>query len=290
MKAALQKSPISENHAFEVKHLMAPYFDPNWHFHSEYQLFLVLKGTGTRFVGDHVSPFKKGDLVFTGPNLPHLWQSDHEYFVDDKEFQTEGIVIYFPEHFLGNDFLQKNELYKVRQLFQQAQRGMEIIGQTHHQVSDILHHVLNVNDFDRVLALLNLLNILANSSEYKLLATEGYSNSMKETETDRMNRVHAYVMKNFRDKITLDDVAAIANMSPSSFSRYFKIHANKTFSDFLTEIRVGYSCKLLTSQTLNVSQVCYDSGFSTLSNFNRQFKAIMHYSPLEYRKKYTIHF
>lgn len=287
MKPALQKSPISENHAFEAKHLVAPHFDPNWHFHPEYQIFLVLKGTGTRFIGDHVTPFKKGDLVFTGPNLPHLWQSDHEYFMENHELMTEGIVIYFPENFLGKDLLQKNEMYKVKQLFQVAQRGMEFFGETQQRVSELMHRVMHVADFEQILMLLNLLNIISNSSEYKLLATEGYSNSMKETETDRMNRVHAYVMKNFREKITLDDVAAIANMSPSAFSRYFKVHANKTFSDFLTEIRVGHSCKLLTSQTINVSQVCYDSGFSTLSNFNRQFKAITHYSPLEYRKKYS---
>ena len=287
MKAALQKSPISENQAFEVKHLVAPHFDPNWHFHTEYQLFLVITGTGTRFIGDQVSPFKKGDLVFTGPNLPHLWQSDHEYFTGDQELITEGIVIYFPENFLGKDFLQKNEMYQVKQLFLKAQRGLEIQGQTQQQVSDLMHHLLTLTDFDRILALLNLLNLLTHSSEYKLLATEGYSNSMKESETDRMNRVHAYVMKNFREEIRLDDVAAIANMTPSAFSRYFKVHANKTFSDFLVEIRVGHSCKLLTSQKINVSQVCYDSGFGTLSNFNRQFKAITHYSPLEYRKKYS---
>jgi AraC-like DNA-binding protein/mannose-6-phosphate isomerase-like protein (cupin superfamily) len=287
MRAALQKSPISENCAFEIKRLAAPYFDPNWHFHPEYQLFLVVKGTGTRFIGDHVSPFNDGDLAFTGPNLPHLWQSDHEYFKDNQELMTEGIVIYFPENFLGKDFLQKNEMYKIKQLFQKAQRGMEIQGEALQQMTRIMHGMLTVSDFDRVLMLLCLLNIMANSSEYKLLASEGYSNSMKETETDRMNRVHAYVMKNFREKISLDDVAAIANMSPTSFSRYFKVHANKTFSDFLTEIRIGYSCKLLTGQKMTVSQVCYDSGFNTLSNFNRQFKAITQYSPLEYRKKYV---
>ncbi len=286
MKVALQKSPISENQAFEAKHLTAPHFDPNWHFHPEYQLFLALKGTGTRFIGDHVSPFKEGDLIFTGPNLPHLWQSDHEYFNDDNELMTEGIVIYFPENFLGKDFLQKSEMYKVKQLFLQAERGLEIYGDTHRKASEQMHHILLVKDFERILVLLNLLNLIGNSSEYRLLATEGYSNSMKETETDRMNRVHAYVMKNFRERISLDDVAAIANMSPTSFSRYFKVHANKTFSDFLTEIRVGHSCKLLTSQKINVSQICYDSGFSTLSNFNRQFKAVTQYSPLEYRKKY----
>ncbi|MBX2894194.1 MAG: AraC family transcriptional regulator [Cyclobacteriaceae bacterium] len=287
MKAALQKSPISDNHVFEAKHLLAPHFDPNWHFHPEYQIFLVLKGTGTRFIGDHVTPFKKDDLVFTGPNLPHLWQSDHEYFIDNTELRTEGIVIYFPENFLGKELLQKNEMYKVKQLLQLAHQGVEIYGETHKRVSELMHRVLHVSDFDQVLTLLNMLNIISNSSEFRLLATEGYTNSMKETETDRMNRVYAYVMKNFREKIMLEDVAAIANMSPSAFSRYFKVHANKTFSDFLTEIRVGHSCKLLTNQTINVSQICYDSGFSTLSNFNRQFKAVTHYSPLEYRKKYS---
>ena len=288
MKPALQKSPISENHAFEVKYLTAPHFDPNWHFHSEYQLFFVMKGTGTRFIGDHVSPFKKGDLVFTGPNLPHLWQSDHEYFNGDEKLMTEGIVIYFPENFLGSDFLYKNEMYRIKQLFLRAQRGVDIFGSTAEKAIELILAFLKVEDFDRILTLLNLLNLLANSTEYKLLASEGYSNSLTETETDRMNRVHAYVMKNFREKITLDNVAAIANMSPTSFSRYFKIHANKTFSDFLTEIRIGYSCKLLISQKMNISQVCYDSGFNTLSNFNRQFKAFTHYNPIEYRKKYCM--
>lgn len=287
MKAALQKSPISENRAFEVRHLLAPHFDPNWHFHPEYQLFLVLNGTGTRFIGDHVAPFKKGDLVFTGPNLPHLWQSDHEYFSDNSTLMTEGIVIYFPENFLGKDLLQKKEMYKLNQLFQLAQRGMELSGETHQRIVNLMHQVLQATDFDQVLTLLNLLNVVANSTDYKLLATEGYTNSMKEKETDRMNRVYAYVTKNFREKITLEEVAGIASMSPSAFSRYFRIHANKTFSDFLTEVRVGHSCKLLTNQTMNVSQVCYESGFNTLSNFNRQFKAVTHYSPLEYRKKYT---
>lgn len=288
MKPALQKSPISENYAFEVKYLTAPHFDPNWHFHSECQLFLVMKGTGTRFIGDHVSPFKKGDLVFTGPNLPHLWQSDHEYFNSDKELMTEGIVIYFPENFLGNDFLYKNEMYRIKQLFLKAQRGVDIFGSTAEKAIELILDFLKVEDFDRILTLLNLLNLIANSTEYKLLASEGYSNSLTETETDRMNRVHAYVMKNFREKITLDNVAAIANLSPTSFSRYFKIHANKTFSDFLTEIRIGYSCKLLVSQKMNISQVCYDSGFNTLSNFNRQFKAFTHYNPIEYRRKYCM--
>jgi AraC-like DNA-binding protein len=286
MKSAVQKTPISDNSAFEVKYLTDAHFDPNWHFHSEYQLFTVIKGTGTRFVGDNVSPFKKNDLVFTGPNLPHLWQSDPEYFSGDKEFWTEGIVIYFDENFLGHDFLYRSETYKIKQLFLKAQRGMEIVGQTAEETRSCMQQLVTAEDFERILLLLGLLNLLANSSEYNLLATEGYSNLLEEAESDRMNKVHAYVMKNFREKISQDEVAAIANMSPSSFSRYFKMHANKTFSDFLTEIRIGYACKLLVEKKVSISDACYECGFNTLSNFNRQFREVTHHSPLQYRKKY----
>ena len=284
MKPALQKSPISENQAFEVKYLNEPHFDSNWHFHSEYQLFTVI--TGTRFVGDHVSPFKKNDLVFTGPNLPHLWQSDPEYFNGDKDLWTEGVVIYFHENFIGNDFLHKNETYKIKQLFIKAQRGMEVLGNTSDKARRLILELLEVEDFERILKLLSLLHLLANSTEYNLLANEQYSNLLKEAESDRMNKVHAYVLKNFREKITLEQVAAIANMSSTSFSRYFKMHANKTFSDFLTEIRIGYSCKLLIEKSISISEACYESGFNTISNFNRQFKSVTHHSPLEYKRKY----
>jgi AraC-like DNA-binding protein len=102
-----------------------------------------------------------------------------------------------------------------------------------------------------------------------------------------MNKVHAYVMKNFREKITLNEVAALANMTPSSFSRYFKTHANKTFSEFLAGIRIGYSCKLIIEKKMNITQTCYDSGFNTLSNFNRQFKALTQFTPMEYRRRYV---
>jgi len=287
MRPALQKSPISEDRAFEVKYLTEPYFDPNWHFHSEYQLFLVLKGTGTRFIGDHVGPFRQGELVLTGPDLPHLWRSDHEYFEGSSTLTTEGIVIYFTDHFLGKDFLQKQEMFKIKHLLQKAQRGMGFKDVTLLKATELIEKLRDEKDFDRVLLFLNLLNLLANSTSYSLLASEGYTNSMKETETERMNRVHEYVLKNFKARVTLEEAAAVANMSTTSFSRYFKIHANKTFSDFLTEIRIGHACKLLISQNIDVSQACYESGFNTLSNFNKQFKAFTQYTPLVYKKKYT---
>lgn len=283
----VKKSPISEDRVFEVKHIEDPYFDPNWHFHSEYQLFLVLKGTGTRFIGDHVGPFRQGELILTGPNLPHLWRSDYDYFDGLQAAVTEGIVIYFTEHFLGRDFLHKQEMFKIRHLLQKAHRGMEFKEATLKKASEMMTSLPASEDFDRVMLFLNLLNHLSKSTSYKLLASEGYTNSLKETETERMNRVHKHVLKHFKARISLEEAAAVANLSPTSFSRYFKMHANKTFSDFLTEIRIGYACKLLLSQKIDVAQACYESGFNTLSNFNKQFKAVTHYTPLAYKKKYS---
>lgn len=269
-----------------IKHLKETHFDPNLHFHSEYQIFIVLNGTGTKFIGDHVSPFKPGEVVVTGPNLPHLWRNDHEYF-ESKGMMTEGIVIYFHENFLGNDFLQKTEMHKIKQFLARALRGIEINGGARDKVESSMFQLLELKEFESVLALLQLLNMLSATTEYKLLSSQGYSNNLRDTDTERMNRVHEFVMKKFREKITLDEAASHANMSPTSFSRYFKNHANKTFSHFLTEIRIGYSCKLLQDGDAAISEVCYASGFNTLSNFNRQFKSLTNYTPLEYKKIYT---
>lgn len=285
MKPPLQKSPIPQEHAFVIRHLKGN-FDPNWHSHSEYQIFIVLRGTGTRFIGDHVKPFKPGEIVLTGPNLPHLWRSDHDYF-EAKGMTTEGIVIYFHENFLGSEFLQKTEMHRIRQLLMRAARGIEFTGATREAVARMMSKLIEQKDFESVLALLQLLNVLSHSSEYKLLSTKGYSNTLKASDTERMNRVHEFVMKKFREKITLDEAASHANMSPTSFSRYFKNHANKTFSHFLAEIRIGYSCKLLQESEAAISDVCYASGFNTLSNFNRQFKSLTNYTPLEYKKIYA---
>lgn len=287
MKTPLQKSPIPASHAFVAKELHAPYFDPNWHFHAEYQLFVVLQGSGTRFIGDHVKAFKSGDMIFNGPNLPHLWRSDPEYFEGNKKLWTRGLVIYFHEGFLGKSLLEKEEAIRLKQLFMKVSRGLEITGRTAAQVSNMMKELLPLEGFERVLQLLKILHVLANTTEYQLLSSAGYRNSLKEADTHRMNKVHAYVMKNFRNKISLDQVAAIAYMTPSSFSRYFKTHANKTFSEFVSEIRIGHACKLLIENKINISQACYESGFQTLSNFNRQFKTITQRTPLEYKKEYN---
>ncbi|MCB0630595.1 MAG: AraC family transcriptional regulator, partial [Lewinella sp.] len=219
MKSPLQKSPIPNSRVFVVKSLEDPYFDPNWHFHPEFQLFVVEQGSGTRFVGDNIQRFKAGDLVFTGPNLPHLWRSDPEYFDGRQELITRGIVIYFHEDFLGDPLLKKNELYEIRQLLARAGRGMRIVGKTARNVHRLMNELLALRDFRSVLQLLEILDILANSTELEFLASDTYCNSLKKSDTDRMNRVYDFIMEHFTRKISLEEVASLTYMTPSSFSR-----------------------------------------------------------------------
>nr|WP_252734355.1 MULTISPECIES: AraC family transcriptional regulator [Arenibacter] len=264
-----------------------PNFDPIWHFHPEYQLFMVLKGSGTRFIGDHVKHFKEGDITFTGPNLPHMWRSDNEGYAVEENLWSEGIVVYFHDDFIGQSLLQKEEMIKLRQLFQKSLRGLDVMGKTADTIRVMIKNLIHLEGMESVLELFKILNCLANTTENTILASPGYTNSLKEGDTERMNNVHAYVMKNFKDKIELGTVASLANMTPTSFSRYFKIHANKTFSEFLSEIRIGHACKLLIENKMNIGEACYESGFQTLSNFNKQFKAITKRTPLSYKKEYS---
>lgn len=286
MKTALQKSPIPASHAFIARRLDDPYFDPNWHFHPEYQLFVVLEGTGTRFVGDSIERFRPGDLVFTGPNLPHLWRSDKEYFEGREELRARGIVIYFHEHFLGESLLQKNEAFGLRQLMGRATKGLKIEGRTASQIRRMMETQLELQDFESVIRLMEILHVLSQSNDYYHLSSDGYSNTMKRSDTDRMSRVHDFIMENFTRRIKLEEVAALAFMTPSSFSRYFKSHTNRTFSQFLSEIRIGHASKLMVEKEMNVAEACFKSGFYTLSNFNRQFKQVHGLSPTEYKQAY----
>lgn len=287
MPQALRKSPIPDTHTFVIKALKDPHFDPNWHFHQEYQLFVVLQGSGTRFVGDHIQSFDAGNVVFTGPNLPHLWRSDPRYFEGRPELHRHGIVIYLQEHFPGKDLLEKEEAIRLRHFLERSKRGLAIQGSTARKIARMMQDLLTKEGLESIVCLFELFQVMIHSEEVLELSSPGYSNSLKDADTDVMNKVHTHIMSNFRDTIRLEEVAAIANMTPTSFSRYFKIHANKTFSQMVSEVRIGHACRLLIGKRMNVLQVCYESGFQTLTHFNRQFKSLMKRTPSQYKREYS---
>lgn len=286
MKKPLQKSRIPEGKAFVVKELIAPYFDVNWHFHSEYQLFVALKGSGTRFIGDHMQTFREGDMVLTGPDLPHLWKNDKAYHILGNNLVTHGIVIYFPDNFLNNSVFQLEEFEGLSNMLKKSVRGIEITGNTNQLVKNMMIELLDLNGVNSLISLLNILQTIADSSDCKLITDAAYVNTNKESEKDRMGQVYEYVMHNFQSKVSLEEAAQISNLSVSAFSRFFKSRVNKSFSDFLTDVRISHACKLLHESDLNISEISYECGFFTLSNFNKLFKERIKMTPVQYRKEF----
>ncbi len=286
MKAALHKSSIPPSQIFVIRHLEEKHFDPVWHAHSEYQLFVVLEGTGTRFIGDSIKSFKPGELIFTGPHLPHFWRSDETYFENKSSHTAQGIVIYLNENFLGEHILEKEEMLALKKLFSKSMRGLEFYGQKKLQVIKMMEELTQLQGIHSVIHLLHILEILATTKEYHYISSKPYEDTFNQNETDRLNKVYEYAFKNFRKKVLLEEIAELLHMTPTSFSRYFTMKNNKPFSRFIAEIRIKHACEMLTETDESVAQVCYDCGFNTLSNFNKQFKEIMFKKPSEYKKEF----
>jgi AraC-like DNA-binding protein len=286
LKAVLHKSTIPLSQIFVIRHLKEKHFDPVWHAHSEYQLFVVLEGTGTRFIGDSIKAFMPGELIFTGPHLPHLWRSDEAYFEKKSSLMTDGIVIYFNENFLGEHIMEKEEMAALKKMFTKSMRGLEFYGPPKTQVIQMMQELTQMHGIPSVIQLLHILEILANTKEYNYISSKAYDGSFNQDETDRMNLVYEYILKNFRQKILLEELADLLHMTPTSFSRYFTMKNNKPFSKFVSEIRIKHACKLLTETDNSIEQICYECGFNTLSNFNKQFKDIMLQKPTQYKKEF----
>lgn len=286
MKPALHKPEIPPSRIFVVKQLEEPHFDPVWHAHSEYQLFVVLRGSGTRFIGDSIKSFKPGELILTGPHVPHVWRSDDAYFQKDNELTTSGIVVYLNENFLGDQFLEKEEIIAVKKLFVRSLRGLEFYGAQRTQVINMMRELTQVEGISSIIQVLRILDILAHTKDYHYISSRPYQETFDQREADRLNVVYRYIFENFRRKIRLQDLADLLHMTPTSFSRYFTMKNNKSFSRFISEIRIKHACKMLTETDLPVSDVCYECGFDTPSNFNKQFREITSKKPTQYKKEF----
>lgn len=282
-KPSIEKT-LTSNETFVYKDTTGDFFNPHWHFHPEFQISFIVKGIGTRFVGDHVQPFEEGDLVFTGPNLPHLWRSDEAYFKGNHNLSTRGLVIYFDNELLSKSLLNKEEFYKINKLVKNSFRGIEFYGKTKEHVGKLLLEIASEKGFKRIMKLLEIIDLLSNSVEYNLLSSPGYTNSLKGDDTEKMRMVYEYVTTHFKSKIALEEIASMLNMTTTSFCRYFKPRANKTFTRFVNDIRIGHARKLLLEDNFNISQISYECGFNTLSNFNKQFKSVAKMCPHKYRK------
>jgi AraC-like DNA-binding protein len=285
MKPILEYLPLEAEESFVVKYFDYRHYPTPWHFHPEYELVLVTESTGKRFIGDRVTEFKPGDLALIGPNLPHLYRNDAEYYEETSALRAKSIVVHFLENSFGNSFLKVAETKKLQVLFSRSERGLHIVGETNKKVANQLFELLNLAGLARWLKLLEILHILSESDEYEYISAHAI-NGKSESESDRLNKVMEYVTNNFSEQIYLIQMANLLNMTESSFSRYFKQRTRKSFACFITEIRLNHACKLLIEGNKSISEICFSCGFNNLSNFNRQFSKAYNVNPLTYRKQY----
>lgn len=251
---------------------------PHWHFHPEYEIVYISNGRGKRHIGDHISHFEGGDLIFLGPNLPHFGFTE-EVFEEHME-----IVVQMKEDFLGTEFLQKPEMQGVARLFQRSRQGLSFSGDLKHDVGQRLRDMLRMGSFDRLLSLLAILQDLATTNDYEMLNASGFALEVNAQDQERMQTVYNYVQHNFQGGVNLDQAAKLVSMTVPAFCRYFKKLTRKTFSQFVNEFRIAHACRLLGDESQTIASVSFDSGFNNLSHFNRQFKQITGASPREYRK------
>lgn len=254
-----------------------------WHYHPELELIYFIKGKTNGVIGDGFREFQAGDLVLLGANFPHVLQVNPEFERECPDEKPFGLIIQFTEDFLGKEFLEKPEMKALKELFGRARRGLQFRGPVATEVLNQLDNMPGQSDSQKLIGLLQNLLILADERAFDYLTTQDYYFDYSRDE-ERMWRINQYVYAHFSDKITIADVAGIANMTETAFCRYFKTRTLKNFTRFLNEVRIAYACKLLQKPNYTVTQTCFESGFNSLSYFNRQFREVMQVSPQEYRK------
>lgn len=258
-----------------------------WHFHPEIELIYIHEGFGTGYIGNIVEGFESEELFLLGSNLAHMWRCDPEY-VSKTERKAEVTVIYFQHDFLGDKFFKIQELNNIKSLLEKARQGIKITGSTKVEVKKLMDQLSVAKGLKRVVTLLTILDEIANSNENHFINPMYHPIKIEKVETGRLNNVFQYISNNFQRKITLAEIASVANLSAIAFCRYFKSKTRKTFYDFLLEVRVAHACNLLLEKDMTIYEVCYDSGFNNLSNFNRYFKKIMRKTPHEFKKEYCL--
>jgi AraC-like DNA-binding protein len=282
MKPALLKIIPGPAISFQARADHRSHRNNHWHYHPEYELLHMVKGEGTLFAGDGIHYFKDGDLVLIGSHLPHYWRFDEQY-TSVHPVSSYIELTQFRDDFWGKDFLDIPENQPIATLLKKARLGLVVRGPKAARGKEILSTLIGATGPGRVILLLELLLCLSESKKTESISSP-YHGYEAFAETQRINTIYDYTLRNFRTNIYIKDIAALISMTPNSFCRWFKTCTRKTYNQFIVELRVGHACKLLSEGKKSVKEICYASGFNTFTNFNRQFKKLKGVQPSEYRK------
>jgi AraC-like DNA-binding protein len=281
MKAKLE--PITNDTDSSFRILLTPNLNEifYWHFHPEYEIVYVETDSGFRHIGDHITKYKGSDLALIGPNIPHL---NFDYGV---KATVDTVVIQMKENFLGQDFFSLPEIAAIKTLFEKAKSGVAFYGETKKLAGQKLKQLTTLSHFEQLITLLQIFNLLANSSEIEMLNTRPIASASVLKEQQRLQKVYHFIEANYQNEIDVNTVAKLCNLTTAAFCRYFKKSTHYTFTDFINKFRINQSKKILL-QDKNVTEACYESGFANISYFNKTFKKVTGENPSAFKKKYFV--
>jgi AraC-like DNA-binding protein len=281
MKVALEQISPDTDSSFHL--LLTPHLSDVflWHYHPEYEIVYIEGANGTRHVGDHISRYEGSDLVFIGPNIPHL-NFDYGVKTDHRK-----VVVQLKENFLGEVLWQAPEFALITQLFVRARSGISFYGQTKQHVGERLHQLATLPPFERLMQLLAIFQLLATSTEYTSLQGEAVASAYNLSEQQRLKRVNQFIAEHYTRRLSIPEAAAVANLTEAAFCRYFKRMTRLTFTQFLNQYRISQAQKLLLLDT-TVSEACFACGFESLSYFNKIFRRVVGENPLQFKKRHKV--
>ncbi len=283
MKIVPFKVPKTRPEAFRFQEDVMPYFYDQLHQHQELQIMLILKGAGTLVAGDYLGRFEANDLFIIGSEQPHVFRNDEIYYRKGKSKKTvHAISLYFHQQYVGEAFWNLAEMKSVRDFFKTSLRGFRVTGSTREKLSQIVLNTKNKTGLNRLGAFIQLFQLLTLSRHLTPLSVTAQNSINQPVEGKRMNDILHFTFKESHRKIYLEEVSEIAHLSTEAFCRYFKMRTQKTYTTFLNEVRVSNACRLLMNQEMSIQDVCFQSGFTNISNFNRIFKRITGKSPSTY--------
>lgn len=277
VKPHIQKLPLNEQTSFVARTYRTPHFEVGWHQHIEHELILFTEGSGLGFIGNYVGEFDTGDIYLIGSNLPHTFQKTH------PELVTSAIVVQFRADFWGEGFINLPEYKEIHRILTEAAYGMKLGAATKGLVSPLIQELEDARGFKRILLLGQALEMIALGNDLIPTSTQ-HTRHFNHKDKERIDQVFQFTIDNFKEHITLEQVAGIACMSVPAFCNYFKRSTQKTYVDFLNEVKIGYASTLLLETNKPIKEICYDSGYSTPVNFHKQFVAQKRLTPLQYRK------
>lgn len=267
------KSPFRLLHDPKLNHLFY------WHFHPEFELVYIEGASATRHVGNHISQFTDSDLVLIGSNIPHL-NFDHGVTTAYRK-EVLHVKPFFKENFIS----QMPELQSIERLLELSKYGLAFSGTTKKEIGELLKELHLLPPFEFFMQSITILKKLAQSKEFELLHTKPYINRYSKKEQERIRQIYALIDERYQNKITVDEVAQLCNLTKPAFCRYFKKATGNTFVGFLNQYRISQAKRLLLMGK-NISETCYECGFESLSYFNRTFKKVTDENPSEFKKRH----